>query len=100
MGAVRTLDLVVANQFRDDPVTLAVWDGDRRLNVGRRAKSVAVVAATTPAAAPRPVVATRDADRVASSGGPSPPTAPFRWRAYLSMPAFAQSAFSVCFHRW
>ena len=73
MAAVRTLDLIVANQFRDDPVTLAVWERVRRLNARRRAKSGGAVAATTTA------VASSDAASPTAAGeqaAPTPATGP------------------------
>ena len=38
MAAVRTLDAVIPLMLADDPVTLAVWERDRRIEQGRRGR--------------------------------------------------------------
>jgi len=38
LAAVRRLDVIVMNEFRNDPVTLAVWAQDRRIERGRRVR--------------------------------------------------------------
>jgi len=38
LGRVRRLDYIVASRVQDDPVTLAVWKRDRRIEVGRRVR--------------------------------------------------------------
>ena len=57
MGAVLNLDVIVANQLHDDPVTMAVWRRDRRVLYPNRVKKVDEAAApaavaSTPSAAP------------------------------------------------
>ena len=38
MAAARLLDVIVANQLRDDPVARAVWKADRRVETPRRTR--------------------------------------------------------------
>lgn len=40
-AAVRKLDIVVANQLQDDPMTRAVWERDRRVDYSRRTRKAA-----------------------------------------------------------
>jgi hypothetical protein len=56
MAAVRGLDVMVANRLQDDPVTLAVWERDRKVRYPNRGGSVTedqapANGAATPAAA-------------------------------------------------
>jgi hypothetical protein len=50
LAAVRKLDIIVANQVHDDPVTIAVWERDRRVEYPNRAKKASTEApvATVP----------------------------------------------------
>ena len=57
MLAVRQLDAVVVNHLHDDPVTMAVWKRDRRIQYPHRSREVvsqpaAASVASAPAAAP------------------------------------------------
>ena len=55
--AVRKLDVLVANRLHDDPVTMAVWERDRRVEHASRGRSAATApaaAASPPTAAPTP----------------------------------------------
>lgn len=40
LAAVQTLDIVVPNRLHDDPVTLSVWEQDRRIDYSRRTRRV------------------------------------------------------------
>jgi len=67
LEAVRTLDVIVANRLRTDTATLQVWERDRRVEPGRRAKSVAAQVpadpnAVAPAAMPAPMPAAATPD--------------------------------------
>jgi len=42
LEAARMLDVIVANQFRRDPVTHAVWKTRRRIDTGRRGRGRSV----------------------------------------------------------
>ena len=50
-AALRTLDVVVINAVRRDPVRAAAWDGARRIEGSRRASSDATKVASAPEAA-------------------------------------------------
>lgn len=50
--AVQTLDVMITNQFADDPATLAVWQRDRKVDYGRRVRRQRVGAEPAPAPAP------------------------------------------------
>ena len=52
MTLLPKLDVVVANQYRDDPGTLAVWERDRRVDVARRARRRKVAPMPAEASAP------------------------------------------------
>jgi hypothetical protein len=41
LAAVRKLDVLVANQLHDDPVTMAVWERDRRVDYRKRSRKPA-----------------------------------------------------------
>jgi hypothetical protein len=58
MDAVRTLDVIVGNTLKHDPVLRAVWKSDRRVNPTRKAVVAAVKEAPVlapPTAVPGPV---------------------------------------------
>ncbi len=72
LAAIRKLDIIVVNQFRHDPVTLAVWRQDRRIDGGRRTRRatpdvVEETLAPDPASAP-PV----DTAQPVAGPGPAP----------------------------
>jgi hypothetical protein len=69
-AALRTLDIVVVNAVRRDPVVAAAWDGARRIEGSRRAASVTTTA-TSPSAPP--VVTTTGAP--VAEDAASPPAA-------------------------
>ena len=57
LSAARKLDIIVANQFADDAVTLAVWEKNRRLEKPRQTRRSArgrKTSAETPAVVPAP----------------------------------------------
>jgi len=55
LEAARMLDVIVANQFRRDPVTHAVWKTRRRIDTGRRGRRpVSVTALPQSHAEPSP----------------------------------------------
>ena len=59
IAAVKTLDILVVNRLRDDPVLMAVWKRDRRISYPWRAKggtAPPAPAPETPAATPQPTV--------------------------------------------
>ena len=45
LAAVRKLDVLVVNQLRDDPVTMAVWERDRRVDYRKRTRKAAAPSA-------------------------------------------------------
>jgi hypothetical protein len=54
LAAVRKLDVIVANQFHDDPVTIAVWEHDRRVEYPNRVKKALTEAPIASQAKPSP----------------------------------------------
>jgi hypothetical protein len=86
MAAARKLDLIVENRLRDDAMTQAQWDRDRRVDHPRRVRRDAVVPQAepagpsfTPAAAPPAVAAPPAAGAPAAAAAaplPAPPAAP------------------------
>jgi hypothetical protein len=55
MEAVRKLDVIVTNRLHDDPVTMAVWERERRVGYPRvkSAAAAPTVAPTAPVSAPQ-----------------------------------------------
>jgi hypothetical protein len=49
LSAVQQLDVIVVNQLQDDPVTMAVWESDRRVAYPKSAKAPAAALAPAPA---------------------------------------------------
>ena len=66
MAAVHGLDVMVANRLQDDPVTLAVWERDRKVRYPNRGGSVIEDAAPTDGAAAQ-AAATAAAPSVAAA---------------------------------
>lgn len=65
MAAARTLDAIVANDLREDPLTLEVWRRDRHVRAGRRTRAAvepvstdAVNPSTSPAPSASPAAST------------------------------------------
>ena len=56
--AVRTLDVVLANQLRDEAATMAMWERSRRVEYPRRARRLAPIP-PTPAVPPSPAEPSR-----------------------------------------
>jgi len=66
-AAVRELEAMLANHLHDDPVTLEVWERERRVDYPRRGKNAAVAPAPAPvpaAATPVTAAATSGADHM------------------------------------
>lgn len=52
LAAVRKLDVLIPNRLKDDPVTLAVWERDRRIDYPARAKGAAASPVSSSPAVP------------------------------------------------
>jgi hypothetical protein len=83
MAAARKLDLIVENQLRDDAMTQAQWDRDRRVDHRRRGRRDAVVSpvapagpSVTPAPAAAVVAAAAALPVLPVAPVPAPPAAP------------------------
>jgi len=70
VAAVRTLDVIVANHLASDPVTRAVWKGDRHVGYPSRSRKAVAAPAPTPTGSepPAPGPVAPEAPDTAQSG--------------------------------